>query len=168
MASRTVRTLLLIALLAAVIGTTGCARIAERAAEKVVENQTGLDIDQKGDSVTIKGKDGEVTASSSGELPEGFPKDVVPVYDGKITASLKASEGYTIGIDSTDDVATVWEWYVNEFKDGWEVKSEVKVEEGGLISAEKGDWEVQVTVGAASGSDAKSTITTFAKKRGAK
>lgn len=149
--------LLLIAVLA--VAVVGCQSIAEQATEAAVEQATGVKIDKSGDEVTIQGEDGsEVTASSGGELPDGFPADV-PVYEGNIIASVKAPEGYSVTIEAASDVATVFDWYKTELdSQGWEIKSEVKVQDGGALSAEKGTQQLQVTFGADSGDATKSTI----------
>lgn len=159
--------LLVLTSVALVLGT-GCAQVAEKAAEsaveRAVEGQTGVDIEKDGESVTITGENGEqITTSSDGELPDGFP-DVVPVYEGKITGSMKAEQGYTVVIATRDDVSKVWDWYVANFKDGWSNNTEVKVEQGGMLSAEKSGWTVQVTVGEDSAEAGASIITIFAAK----
>lgn len=154
------RTLVLVLFAALLLGSVGCEAIARKASEKVVENATGTKIDQDGDQVTIKGEDGrEVTASSSDEgieMPKDFPEDV-PVYEGKITASLKANEGSTLGIETADSVADVYDWYVGKVKDeGWKSTGEFKTEDGGMIAAEKDGRQLSVTISA--DSDEKTAI----------
>ncbi len=141
------------------VAVVGCQSIAEQATEAAVEQATGVKIDKSGDEVTIQGEDGtEMTASSAGDLPEGFPTDV-PVYEGDIIASVKAAEGYSVTIEAASDVSTVFDWYKTELDaQGWKIMSEVKVQDGGALSAEKGNQQLQVTFGADSGDANKTTI----------
>jgi len=137
----------------------GCQSIAEKATEKAIEKSTGVEIDKSGDEVTIKGEDGtEVTASSDGELPEGFPSDV-PVYEGKIVTSVKADKGWSVALEASDDVNTIFDWYKSELeKDGWKIVSEMKVTDGAAVVAEKGDQNLQVTIGASGSDDGKTSV----------
>jgi len=140
----------------------GCQSIAEKATEAAIEDATGVKVDQEGDSVTITGEDGSsITAGQGGELPEGFPEDA-PVYDGDITTSLVTEDSFTIGIETDDEWTKVWDWYTAELEsEGWTTTSELKVEDSGMLSGEKDDRLIQITVGPNSNEDAKTMITTF-------
>ncbi len=75
-----------LALLAAAL-LTACANPLEAAAEKLIEQQTGVEIDRTGDDITLKSEDGDVTISSSVDLPEDFPADM-PVPNGRLESSV--------------------------------------------------------------------------------
>jgi len=149
-------------ILGLMLSLVGCQSIAENATEAAIEDATGVKVDQDDDSVTITGEDGSsITASENGELPEGFPEDA-PVYDGSITTSLVTEENYTIGIETDDEWATVWDWYVAELEsEGWTKTTELKLEDSGMLSGEKDDRLIQITIGPASGDTAATLITTF-------
>jgi len=157
--SRFVALLLTLGLMFSLVG---CQSIAEKATETAIEDATGVKVDQDGDSVTITGEDGSsITASEGGELPEGFPEDA-PVYDGVITTSLVSEENFTIGVETDDEWTTVWDWYVSELEsEGWTKTTELKLEDSGMLSGEKGDRLIQLTIGPASSDDAATLITTF-------
>jgi len=144
------------------ISMVGCQSIAEKATEAAVENATGIDIEKSGDEVTIKGEDGtELTASSDGELPEGFPTDV-PVYEGAIVSSIKTDNGFSVVIEAQGDVVEIFDWYKDELtSEGWKIVTEMKVEDGGALVSEKGNETAQVTLGVDSSDASKTTITIF-------
>jgi hypothetical protein len=148
MNSRTFKVLSVAVAVLAVFALGGCQMAAEKATEKAIEGATGVKVDKSGDEVTIEGKDGtKVTTSESGEAPAGFPSDV-PIYPGKITASVVANNNYTIGIETSDDVAKVLGFYsAAADKDGWSKVADTKVPDGGVVSAKKGERIWQVAVG---------------------
>lgn len=158
------RNLLVLAIAAIIIAafpvTVGCARVAEEAAERAVEDSTGVEIDADDGSVTIEGEDGsEVTVSEDGQLPDGFPTDV-PVSDGEITATMKSGDTFTVGIETPDDHASVLEWYRDRLEgEGWTITTDLTVEDGGMLTAEKGDQALQVTVGAGSSGESETVVT---------
>jgi len=145
-----------------VLSVAGCQSIAEKATEAAVEKATGVQVDKDGEQITIKGEDGaELTASSDGELPDGFPSDV-PVFEGKVVSSIKAEKGFSVTIEAEAGVMDVFDFYKDKLPaEGWNIVSEMKVEDGGAIVAEKGDQSVQVTVGVDSGDANKATISLF-------
>ena len=77
----------------ALLTLTGCGlaeKAVETATEKAIEKATGVSVDEKGGSVTIKGQDGSTTTVSSdtgGKLPEGFPLPLLP--GSKVTSSSR-------------------------------------------------------------------------------
>jgi len=154
--------LAIVTMLVVAFSVVGCQQVAEKATEAAIEKSTGVEVDQEGDEVTIKGEDGtEITASSDGQLPDGFPTDI-PVYEGQITSSLKADKGWSVTIEAADDVETVFTWYKQELEaSGWKIVSEMKVTDGGVLVAEKGDQSVQVTLGTSSSDAAKTSIALF-------
>jgi len=157
-----VRVISVLGMLLLAASVVGCQQVAEKATEAAIEKSTGVDVEKSGDEVTITGEDGtEITASSDGQLPDGFPSDI-PVYEGPITSSIKADKGWSVTIEAADDVDTIFSWYKQELeKSGWKVVSEMKVTDGAAVVAEKGDQNVQVTIGTSSSDAGASTLSLF-------
>lgn len=115
-------TLLALALL------SGCGvadRIVENATEKavgnLVEQATGVSVDEDEGTVTIKGKDGEQVeiSGTEGKLAEGFP---LPLYDGaKVNSSGRMSvngkTSYTAEIAFGGDATAVADYYEKVMKE---------------------------------------------------
>jgi hypothetical protein len=159
------RILLVLAAIVALVAMSGCAGIVEKAVTSGVESATGVKVDTGGNSVSIEGKDGNsLNVSSDGELPEGFPADM-PIYDGAKVTTAIASEGdkgkgFMVGLGTGDSAGTVFDWYDKELKaEGWTVKTTMKTEDGGLLGGEKGTTTFTVAIGPGSGDEAKTTIT---------
>ncbi|MFZ5827939.1 MAG: hypothetical protein ACOY94_26845 [Bacillota bacterium] len=103
---------------------TGCGlaeKAVEKAAEKAVEKATGVSVDEKGNSVTIKGQDGKSVTfegQDNGKLPEGYPLPMVP--GGKVVSSSKMSSdgkvGWIVGIEFKGDVKAVADLHENALK----------------------------------------------------
>lgn len=86
------------------LSLTGCADdVADKAAEKsiedTIEDETGgdADVDIDDDKVKIETSDGTVEAGS-GELPDGFPEDDIPVVDGDVVLGISAGGGFQVAI----------------------------------------------------------------------
>lgn len=77
----------------ALLTLTGCGlaeKAVEKATESAIEKATGISVDEKGGSVTIKGEDGKtmtIDSDTGGKLPDGFP---LPLFPGsKVTSASK-------------------------------------------------------------------------------
>ena len=138
------------------IGISGCSSIAEQAVEQIVEESTGVEVDEDGEKVTITGDEGETLEidGSGTTLPDGFPSDV-PVYDGEIMSSTSFSAGegqsFSVAILTDDAFADVVDWYKAEFSaEAWEVVGETSAQvDGGstaILAYQKGEREVGITV----------------------
>ena len=137
------------------IGVSGCSSIAEQAVEEIVEESTGIEVDEDGEQVTITGEDGETLEIGGGTtLPDDFPSDV-PVYDGEIVSSTSFSAGegqsYSVGIMADDAFADVVDWYKAEFlSEAWEVVGETTADVDGsstaILAYRKGEMEAGITV----------------------
>jgi len=101
----TVRNLSATGLLVASLMLTGCGG-------KTVTTSDGskVHVDGNGDSATIKTDDGEITVGKG--LPDGFPKDEVPVVDGKIIGGSKGTAGgpyaWSVVLQADGDAADVF------------------------------------------------------------
>ncbi len=149
---RTLRVVLVLVLVAAMLGAGGCGVIAKKA----VEGATGVKVDDNGDSVTIKGSDGSESTISTGEgkLADDFP-DSVPVYDGTITDSTVFSSNgvsqWTASVTTPDSVDDVKAFYEQRLEaEGW--KTTFNMDSGSqgsrtvAYSAELDDLTLTVTI----------------------
>ncbi|HWI61100.1 MAG TPA: hypothetical protein VNT75_04630 [Symbiobacteriaceae bacterium] len=116
---RKVLTALLV--LAAMVVVTGCG-LADKVAEKAVEKATGVTVDEKKNTVTLQGQNGEkvtVTTETEGKLPAGFPLPVYPQAKvsngGKIDVSGKAM--YTVELTYKGDIKPAVDFYEKALKD---------------------------------------------------
>lgn len=161
---RTCLKLLAVATLAlAVVGATGCDRLIGAAVKGAAEKATGVSVDEQSNSVTFKGEGGEATVGEGATLPDGFPEEV-PVYDGDITTSLKTTDAYTVGIDTSDSPSEVFDWYKDALStEGWTIKQEIKTDTGANIGAENADWTLVISAGGGDGE--KTTLVISVTKR---
>ncbi|RNL81401.1 hypothetical protein EFL95_03450 [Nocardioides marmorisolisilvae] len=99
------RNLSAIALLVASLALTGCGG-------KTVTTSDGskVHVDGNGDGATIKTDDGEITVGKG--LPDGFPKDDVPVVDGTIIGGSKGTDtgpyAWSVVVQSDGDASDVF------------------------------------------------------------
>lgn len=135
-----------------IVALTGC----QRAAERVVEQSTGVSVDQDGDQITITGPEGEEwTGGTGGALPQGWPDDH-PVYEpSEIEASTSFSTGegtqQSVTLSTGDPFETVFDWYKSEAAaQGWAIESEGLLEMDGVSSGYlylgKGDIESSISI----------------------
>lgn len=123
---------------------SGC----QQAAQKAVEQTTGVKVDNKNESVTLTGKDGEKVTISS-EVPEEL-KDFPFPSGFKLDSSGSMSSG--------DDKLSVASWKgkstIKDASDfykktmpekGWKETSSFMSGDGGLLNYDKGDLSVSVT-----------------------
>lgn len=150
-----VRIALGLAIACMMLVATGCQNVAERAAEEIVEDATGINVEDDGDKVTIETEDGSVSVQDGGAgLPDGFPGEVL-VYEADITgSSAVSSAGETIfsvtqeTADSFDDVVT---WYRESYGSaGWTESGYTATDMGdskaAFVGMSKGSTEVMVNV----------------------
>lgn len=104
---------------------TGCKKASESVAEKAMERAIERDgggkakVDIQGDKVTIKGADGTMEVGGT-KIPDNFPKDVFLVKDGKVTMTLKTSDGVQVVLESKLGADKVAALYASEMKSlGW-------------------------------------------------
>lgn len=106
----------------------------------------GCDADAGGSAVTTGSEGAATQLSENGKLPDDYPGDV-PIYDGKIVRTFTSNENVTVAVETSDDVADVYEWCLKEVEDeGWDITAKYKTTDGGTIAADKGDRIVQYTM----------------------
>lgn len=143
-------------ILSALVGAGGCKRAAENTAEtfveKAIERESGgkADVDLKGGTMTIKTGEGEVIVTAAAEgiaLPADFPKDVFVPGEGRITHSLKTSEGFQLMVQTPLAAARAAEQVAAEMKArGWEQESSFNSAETVVYSFQKEEGRRQATV----------------------
>lgn len=137
---RTLLVAMALLLAIAAMQVTGCRKVAEEAAEQAVEQATGVDVEQDGDSVTITSEDDEggqvnITTGEGAEVPDEFPDDF-PLYDGDVTgsSSVASPDGsmVVVTVETKDDFDTVKDFFDKAFADeGWNVIFQMSSSEGG-------------------------------------
>ena len=141
-------------LAASMMIAAGCgASASEKIAEKIAKDATGskdVDIDSKGGTVKIKGKDGEELeiSGSEGKLPDGWP-DEVPLPDSaKITSGGKMATGegasYSVSATVDESPEDTLSWYKKEL-DGFKESATMTTADGGYSTFTSDDYEVVVT-----------------------
>lgn len=96
-------------------------KASEKAVEKAVEKATGVSVDQNGNSVTVKGQDGQSVTiqNTEAKLPEGFP--IKAHSGGKVASgsSMKANgkTSWVVEIDFDSDIKPVADYYEKAYKD---------------------------------------------------
>lgn len=126
--------ILLLMLTFAAVLTVGCQSIAE----KVVEETTGVKVEDEGEKVTITGEDGETMelSGTGGSLPKDWPSDM-PVYDGATidsSAAIRSGEvtNFSVALSTTDAFADVFAWYKEQLaSEGWTIDNEFDMETDG-------------------------------------
>jgi hypothetical protein len=152
---KSLRVLLVVAAIVAIVAMSGCGAIVEQAVKSGVESATGVKVDNSGGAVTVTGKDGSSTTVGGKELPTGFPSDV-PVFEGAITSAMNTKgdkgEAFLVGIDAATAPAEVATWYKDQLAgNGWTVDNSVAMGEGTAIQATKLPNALTVTIAPGSG-----------------
>lgn len=112
------KTLLLAVLIAGAIALPGCKRASEAAAEKAaeaaIEQASGekVDIEQDGDTVSIKTDKGEMTVATAQDggsvaLPAGFPSDVFLPEPRTVSSAMDMGGMQAVNIATTAALAQV-------------------------------------------------------------
>lgn len=154
MRSAGVRVLAAALCVAAAVAAVGC----RQAAEKAVEEATGVKVEEDGGSVTVQTEQGEATVQSGKGLPEGFPSSV-PVYDGEIETAGSVTQDdaqvYNVVVVTEDSIDQVKKFYQEKLPTkGWKITATMDMGTGAdrsvTIGAETADLAMTVTVSARS------------------
>ena len=147
--------LLAIVLVVSVAALVGCGKkesgekVAENMMEKTLERATGekTDVDVEGENVTITTPSGSVEMKETGEWPSDMFSDVPRFTYGTVERVSKGTEGgmkkFNIYLRDVSDDAI--DKYGADMKAaGWEAQSTMQSDEGGMVSAQKGNIALQV------------------------
>lgn len=117
---------------------SGC----QQAAQKAVEQATGVQTSQKGDTVTVKGKEGETVVISS-QVPEEFKSFPVPQGFKLDSSGTMTQGGDKLSVASWKGNSTfqaVQEFYQKAMPgQGWKEEASFATDTGGMLSYSKGD-----------------------------
>ena len=140
---------LVLALVVALLATTGCAGLVK----KGVESATGVKVE--GDKVTMNkdGKSVEIGGAQTGKLPESFPSDY-PMYEPlTITTGVKVVDNgthFSVTANTTGTFEDVKNFYDEKLKAaGWDVKTTGTTSAGasaGSVNGTKGADKTAVQV----------------------
>jgi hypothetical protein len=153
------RSLVGIVVLAILCTLSGCADVAEEAAERAIEGEIGgnggqadVEIGDESFSIQVKGKGGDssLNIGAGAKIPDGFPDDV-PIYENMtilMAQSQTQKETFVVHANSTDSMLTVAGSYQQQAeKNGWEEESDIT--QGGkvkVLTYKKGDRSLQITL----------------------
>lgn len=115
----TPRVLVAAAVAAGALAVTGCGNavegIAQAGVEKMVEDQTGAQIDVDDDGgVTIEGEDTSFKVGTAAELPADFPSEL-PIPEGTLTSVVTVGGQWMLGFEGVD--AEALDKVVSYYKD---------------------------------------------------
>jgi len=147
----------------------GCSSISDKISQKVGESATeaiinkGLGgegkVDVSGDSLSFKGKDGDIAFGENAKIPSNFPTDV-PTIDGAKVVMVTVgktepmSAGYVVQAKGTVD-GVAKDFIAAIVAKGWKSTSETQINEGGYYSYEKDGAQLTIAI---SGSDDASEV----------
>jgi hypothetical protein len=105
---------------------------------------------------------------TSGQVPEGYPEEEIPVYEiasSVILGGFKQDMGdtlvYNLVIGSKDDVQTVTQNIRDEFENG---SIEFEDMGGGMLMGVKGGWEYVITINSGE-ADGYETVVTYSLRK---
>ncbi len=137
-------------------------KAVEAAMEKAIEGNSGndVDIDTSGKSVTIKTKNAKgeevVLQTQTGQLPDGWPKDIPPYPGAKINGSLVTGKGGMLMLETSDTPDQVIGFYRSKLPQ-MKQKSEMKLENHTMLTFETEQGKRGLAVGATA-QDGKTAI----------
>ena len=138
------------ALVASTATFSSCSKAAEKVTEKSIEHSTGAKIDTKDGGVSVKTKDGEYSTKATTKLPDGWPKDILPVPSGfNVTnaSTTKTPQGsvVVVTLKGKGDVSALADKFETAFKNnGVQVALKTTSGEQGMVTGKKGEDAYQV------------------------
>lgn len=131
--------------------------------QKAVEKATGCDVDTGNDQASLDCEDGKgsVSFGDSAKVPKGFPRDDVPLPDGKLLTAFATEtdneQGYNLAYTFKGSLEDAAEDYGDDLRDaGFTIDDSqaLSASDAGFLgfSAENDGWNVTVIgAGAKSG-----------------
>lgn len=116
-------------------------------------DEGSVSIDGNEGKMVIKAEDGskvEVNVGDNQSLPDGFPKDIVPIYkNSKIIATSRnlvdEKESFLVSIGSDDSVDDIAKFYKSQFSKK-EIKTDVNMNEMSMLAIEKDGYTISIQV----------------------
>ena len=134
------------------LALTACKKSAEETlAQAAIKGVTGQDIevDEDGDKVTIKTKDGEmkISGGDAAELPTTFPKDIYLPSDYVVSSVMEMNNTQLIALTADGEVAKLYADAREMMeKEGWKQTMAMRGSANdGLLAYEKGERKATVS-----------------------
>lgn len=146
-------------------------KFMEKNLERVTGNKVDVKVGQSEDEVeyTFKSEDGSMTVSSKSELPDDFPSDI-PIYSNcEVKGSMKISKDdrMTVTFECSDELKNILDFYKREFPEmGWTVSSAYDLEDGGMVSADKGEASTNIIVSKDDDTGKANMVLSYGEDRG--
>lgn len=132
---------------------SGCGKsLGQTAAEKIIENKTGVKVEQNGDTVKIQDQQGNTMVATSGKsIPNDFPADAPYYKNGRIetasTMDLSDGKSYSAIIMTNDSIESIAKFYREELKNNnWKVNVDSTIGEMVTIGAQKGQANASILI----------------------
>lgn len=126
------------------------------------ESKNKVELKSDNGSITIDGEDGkmvmegedgskvEVNVGEGQSVPDGFPKDIVPIYkDAKILATSKnyvdEKESFLISFGSDDSVDDITNFYKSKFSKK-EIKTNMNMNGMSMLAIEKDGFTISIQI----------------------
>ncbi|MCS7468179.1 hypothetical protein NZK35_16125 [Stieleria sp. ICT_E10.1] len=145
-----------IASLAMVIGCGGDRTVV------TTEDGEEVRVSQSGDGVDVtiandSGGQTRIQASSSGlSLPDEWPDDLETLPGIKVMTTATTPQGLVVSLESPKSSGETLAFHEQTLRDaGWEIQMNMKLPDGGMLTATKGERSVNVVV---SSNDGKTAI----------
>jgi hypothetical protein len=147
----------LLVVAAALVFAGACRKANESRAEKAIENAMEkasggkADVDLSGGKISVKTDQGTADfIAAGGKWPEDVPGDVPKFEGGKVTATLRGTQGqgktWTIAFDQVETAA--YAKYVETIKAaGYAIITTMDIEDGAVTQARKGKTVISLTLG---------------------
>ena len=114
---------------------------SEKTTNQAIEN-TG----KGGDKSEAKTKGGENTIIGN-KIPDNFPSDITVYKKAELVKSIEESAGVTLTLNTSDSTTKATDFYKKDIEEnGWTISSISNFEDSFLITAEKGDRSLLITV----------------------
>ncbi|NQX60007.1 hypothetical protein [Paenibacillus qinlingensis] len=122
---------------------SGCGlgeKASEKAAEKLIEQSTGLKVNQEGDGVTISSEKGEVKLNGEAkELPKGFPLSAFPgsQIESSMVTNTNEGKNYIVALTSSKSINELATYYENALKEKGikPERTDLKEDEGDALNS---------------------------------
>ena len=145
-----------IVLLFAVVGCGGDQTVV------TTEDGEEVTVSQSGDAVDVtiandSGGQTRIQASSAGlSLPDEWPDDLETLPGIKVMTTATTPQGLVVSLESPKSSSETLAFHEQKLRDaGWEIQMNMKLPDGGMLTATKGERSVNVVV---SSSDGKTAI----------